>query len=455
MSSSRFYFYCTGLLILASLLTHHVQSQKIINSPYSSFGMGEIDYSSMGFNKSMGGTGVAMSDSNKINLLNQANLSFLGAKRPIFNVGFKGTFTTLQSDSKEEMNNSIIFQNLSLGIPIHNNWGLAVGLTPFSKVGYDITSYDASTIEDTIRYNYDGNGGSNRVFLSLSYRPINTKKHQLAIGLTGAYLFGSAERKREAIYPGDDKYFNSRYIEGLRFTDFIFDASFLYKYRWDEQYALSVGANYTPEMEVKAFNDVFSYSYEDRNGQEVRYDTIQLTDTLQGNIRLPRRLSAGVSFEFKSDPKQRVVSRTTVNLDFTFQEWSRYNEDFSSTAEYENTFRNSMIYALGVQFVPNDGSKYAADASYFSKISYRAGGRYQSTKLTLNNTNINNFGISFGFGFPLNINGAVSSLNIGAEWGQQGTTNNGLLKEDFWEISLGVTLSPGRYDRWFVKRKYK
>ena len=384
-----------SIVITAILVGFYSHGQKVVNSPYSSFGMGEIDYTTMAYSSSMGSTGAGYIDSNLVNLMNPASYAFLGQKRPLLNVDFKGSFAQLTTETQEGRANSFIFQNIVLGIPIKKNWGLAFGLTPFSKIGYDATTYDTELLEDTVSYNFDGNGGSNRVFLSLSYRPLNTPKHKLSLGVTAGYLFGSAERVREIVYPNEYNYFNSRYEEDMRFRDFMFEFGAMYQYKINERITGSFGANYSPQKRIKTFNDIFSYNYAFSNGEEVIFDTVRYQDTVQGSITYPQRLNAGVSFVFKGNPKKPSISRTIVNFDWIFQEWSKYNETFENAKPYTNSLNNSMSYRLGVDFTPNDGSKYNANASYFELISYRAGLRYENTRLTLNNTRIDNFGISF------------------------------------------------------------
>ena len=46
--------------------------------------------------------------------------------------------------------------------------------------------------------------------------------------------------------------------------------------------------------------------------------------------------------------------------------------------------------------------------------------------------------------------GILSKINIGVELGRLGTTNAGLVEEDYANIMLGFSLS----DVWFIKRKY-
>ncbi len=57
-------------------------------------------------------------------------------------------------------------------------------------------------------------------------------------------------------------------------------------------------------------------------------------------------------------------------------------------------------------------------------------------------------GISFGVGLP--VGRMFSNTNLGFEIGKRGTTNNNLIKENFVNFQLSLSLN----DRWFEKRKY-
>jgi hypothetical protein len=45
-------------------------------------------------------------------------------------------------------------------------------------------------------------------------------------------------------------------------------------------------------------------------------------------------------------------------------------------------------------------------------------------------------------------------LNFGVELGERGTTDNNLIQERFATFRVGLTIMPGRFDNWFMKRKY-
>lgn len=54
-----------------------------------------------------------------------------------------------------------------------------------------------------------------------------------------------------------------------------------------------------------------------------------------------------------------------------------------------------------------------------------------------------------GLGLP--VGNAFSSINLGFEYGRRGTTFDGLIKENYANVFLSLSLS----DKWFVKRKYE
>ncbi len=85
----------------------------------------------------------------------------------------------------------------------------------------------------------------------------------------------------------------------------------------------------------------------------------------------------------------------------------------------------------------------------FKRITYRAGLRYNQSYLDFNGTQINEFGISFGFGFPMKK--SKTGIDLGFEIGRRGTTNNNLIQENFVNVLLGISIQ----EHWFHKRKYQ
>ena len=69
------------------------------------------------------------------------------------------------------------------------------------------------------------------------------------------------------------------------------------------------------------------------------------------------------------------------------------------------------------------------------------------TPYVVNDITINDFGINFGASLPVS---GFSSIDLAAKFGRLGTTDNGLIKESYYQIVIGATIN----DRWFIKRKY-
>jgi hypothetical protein len=53
--------------------------------------------------------------------------------------------------------------------------------------------------------------------------------------------------------------------------------------------------------------------------------------------------------------------------------------------------------------------------------------------------------MNFGLGLPL----GVSKIDLGFEFGKRGTSSNGLIEENYFNVSVGINLGA----KWFEKRK--
>jgi hypothetical protein len=117
---------------------------------------------------------------------------------------------------------------------------------------------------------------------------------------------------------------------------------------------------------------------------------------------------------------------------------------------------NKVIYdaaskiSIGGFWIPKSNSI----SNYWQRVTYRAGIRLENSGLSINATGnsgdfttINDFGISFGLGLP--IGNQLSKVNLGFEYGNRGNTTNGLIKENYFNLRLGLDLT----DKWFRKRK--
>ena len=72
---------------------------------------------------------------------------------------------------------------------------------------------------------------------------------------------------------------------------------------------------------------------------------------------------------------------------------------------------------------------------------------FNADNLVINDTDINEYGISFGVSLPMGLK--LSNVNLGFEIGKRGTTDNNLIEEKFYNFRLSLSLN----DKWFRKQK--
>lgn len=165
--------------------------------------------------------------------------------------------------------------------------------------------------------------------------------------------------------------------------------------------------------------------------QVVERQTIPIPDT---KIKLPAKLSFGTGFG--------EVKKWLVGGEITLLNNSVMSNRFTDINGA--TFENSVRYSLGGFFIPN----YNSYSSYYKRIVYRGGLRYENTGIVIQNKSINDFAANIGLGMPLS--GTFTNINIGLEIGKRGTKYYNLVEENYINLSVGLSLS----DKWFVKRKF-
>jgi hypothetical protein len=182
------------------------------------------------------------------------------------------------------------------------------------------------------------------------------------------------------------------------------------------------------------------------NFREISSVFVSPTTGAQGTVFSEEIVVGDTNFDF---PSQFTVGggigapkNWFVGLEYTNQKTSNFT---NRTFEIDNVeFKDAAKYRLGGFYIPN----YNGIGRYWQRVVYRGGMRYEGTGLVVNGEDINEFGISFGVGLP---SGKLfTNINLGVEFGSRGTTNSGLIKEDFFNTFLSLSLN----DRWFEKRYY-
>ena len=154
------------------------------------------------------------------------------------------------------------------------------------------------------------------------------------------------------------------------------------------------------------------------------------------DLILPSKFSFGAGI---GEPRKWFIGG-----EYTSQKTSNFSNVLYSSIDTK--FEDASTISFGGFYIPN----YNALNGYFTRVVYRAGIRSEKTGLNINNESIKEFGISFGVGLPVGDIRLFSNANLGFEIGKRGTTNSNLIKENFVNFQLSLSLN----DRWFNKRKY-
>ena len=401
-------------------------------SPYTRYGLGSLTSSYFGPARAMGGISFASSSGRHLNISNPAGLATIDSLSFIFEFGMESGLRQLATTNPDlsALNNDTRMSYLSFGFPITRWWASSIGIMPFSTMGYNIRSVD-SLYNVSKYYFYEGSGGVNQVFWSHGFAPFKNFR----IGLNMKYLFGMQNRTNSVEFEDESGAYVNILEENMVFiNDFCFSGGLQYDLRLGEKNSLTLGAVFTYPTRLNSRRDALvtnSLSV----GSSAAVDTIYYTEDERGEVSLPMSIGGGLLYNFDDKLK--------LGVDYTMQDWS--DAVFFNQSD---SLGNSNCFRFGLEYTPAGLNR--ATNNYGSKVSYRLGFYYDNTYLNFASSGeqIDDFGISFGFGLPLNR--SKTSFNISIELGQRGPTRNNLVRERYANIGLNLTLS----DVWFVKRKF-
>ena len=409
------------LLLVVLVLVFKTNAQEgSTSSPYSFYGVGLQQFKGTVENRAMGGMGL-YSDSLHLNLSNPAQLGKL--RFVTFTVGANHNDVTLKEVGLESKATNTTFDYIALGFPISKKAAFSFGLMPWTSVGYDI-----NTSEEGLLNSFNGRGGLNRVFLSGGYE--FTKG--LTAGISATYNFGNIQN--ETLRTQEDVELGTLETNRSDLGGFVWEFGAQYETMVTDKLELRTSLKYIPSSRISSENvrQISSVLFNDLG-------LVQELDTVDGNV-------ADSDFDFPSS--------TTIGLGLGAPKKWFFGAEYTTiqTSNFTNRsfsidqarFEDGSSLNVGGFYIPN----YNSISSYFERITYRAGFRYEDTGLVVSDQNINEFGISFGVGLPARRN--ISNLNLTFEYGQRGTTDANLVQENFFNFGLSLSLN----DIWFRKRKF-
>lgn len=451
------------VLIQCSVETAHAQYARG-NSPYSRYGLGDLQGTNFAANTAMSGGQSAIYRSYwDVNLSNPA--SFGKLRYASFQIGVnyqhselseRSTGLTAQADNGNLAYISLAFpitksweimrDTLRRAIPIQ--WGMGFSLSPYSTVGYDVSITRAFNGIDNVEFSYTGEGNKYRVNWSngITYKGFS-------VGANLGLLFGKLTNTevvnfQDAAYSYDYDNERSREEEGVGFA---WDIGAQYEYLLkSERKNVAGGANFSfdKKLIVGAYMGGVTNIATSVTEQYVRrgafrpVDSIQNSIGVQGSLQMPLKVGAGIGYG-------RELG-VLVGLSYESEFWSNFKRDGQSSLNLADAHR----VAVGVQWVPD----FADYNNYFNRIRYRFGAHYGLDARNIaaadgNRYQLTDYGLSVGAGFPMRppkSKSILGFLNLGVDVGYLGHPE--LIGDFYVKVNLGFALNASG---WFNRAKFR
>lgn len=422
-----------------------LQAQVSNVSPYSRFGLGELYPAEFNRHLGMGGASLGLPDALNLNFSNPASFSQL--KLTTFEAGLEMSFLRQATDQPPQSldNNRSGMRHIAAGVPLTDWWGSGVSLRPYSLMGYNIQTQRvlASDTAVQIEDRFNGNGGLSQVTWGNAF----SVAKNFSLGVNASYIFGSLRNSQTVDFAPlsflDTRSETESLIAGLQL-----DYGLQYHYQWEESgHFAGIGLVFSNGQNLDAELSRYRYTSAGTNAR----DTLVGSGSENSQVTLPSSFGIGLSFGQQNE--NAVQAAWGVNLDYD----QRQSSEFVDAQGRQPLTNNYRLQAGGFVTPRYAFRPLERSSSYLSSIEYRFGGFYEQLPFALEGQQLEHYGLSLGFGFPVRQRGLapgeykISTVHLALIAGRRGTLAQNLIREDY----LGLYLSVNFNDKWFIDYKYR
>lgn len=416
------------LVLLAVLSVTFCAQAQVANSPYSIRGLGSPQSANLIHNRGMGGVGLSNGRAWNLNIKNPALLPVNSLTT--FEAGLTGEYKRLSNADNTTEETSGRLDYLAVGIPIKPGKAtIALSLLPYTITNYSIDA--TSTVigsDEPVGLSFNGEGGVNKISLSGGYQPLS----YLSFGITGSYIFGTINEETVTSLPEQETFSTIAVNERTSVSDVALGLGIRGMIPVGEKNSFNIGATFDIESDLKVRRLL---TIERRRLTSLVVDSDTVFNNTEGSIVVPPRMGVGLSYQ--------VGVKWTFGADLEYQDWSNYKNADGLSEDMRESYR----VAAGLEWTPDPTSVNR----YLERVTYRLGGNFENTPFSFNGEQIEKFGINFGTTFPVS---RVSNLNMAFEYGRQGNTDNNLIAEEFFRLSIGVTFNDNSFSFYKNIRKF-
>ena len=333
-------------------------AQRTNSSPYSFFGIGQ-QYSSQTVEQaSMGGVGIAFNNVYHLNFLNPAANAYL--RFATYSIGINVNDLTIKDFSGSQNSTSSTLSYINIGFPVGKSAGVSFGLKPNTSVGYSllniVNDVNGDAFEATRFY---GSGGTNRIYGAYG---ISITKN-FSVGLEGEYVFGKTENN--ILYQRVNAQLGTKNHEVTTIRGTGVKLGMHYIKELDNKLMLNIGAAFKLENSLNTSGTENLYSLAITSSTvEVPKDTLY-SASINSKIVNPMKTGLGVGLGKEN--------KWYAGLEYEFQEALDLQGSILTNSSYK--YNNSSRVSIGGFYLPKDNSI----SSYWDRVTYRAGVRFENT----------------------------------------------------------------------------
>lgn len=435
------------LFIITIWISGFISAQSTF-SPLSSNGIGDMTLPDHGLFSGLGNCRVSNFDSTILNFYNPSTYSSLSLGMPLYSIGLNSRYTQMKDVYGQNWNLNIIPDNFAMGFGLKNHLGFAFGLKPFSRVGYEVTQR-VKVGADSLKYIYSGKGGSHEIFLGISADLIHLKSTKLSLGGNLGYIFGTIHQERQSLLIGGNSLVIHSDGNELKMKTLHYELGISLTQKLTNNQSLLLTAVLEPQQQLRGKSS--NYVFYDNVSDTFPPGILKIPTDLERSLRLSTKTQFGLAYKLLFKDNRKVNS--SRNSELAFHMNYTYSPLISDTLNGE-TINQPNGWNFGIQYTPEIGfNSSATQIKFFEKLHFRAGGYVLSTPYKVNGVTLQDKGITLGLGMPVTSFRTLSSINFALFGGERSSLSNSDYRERYLGLSLGITLAPSNFDKWFVKRK--
>ena len=269
------------------VVVHSSLAQVGTSSPYSRFGLGDLQGTIFPMFNALGGGVTALSSPSSINPYNPATYTSLGANSFLLSTGGMHKTTNMQNTTESQLTNNSAFSHITIAFPVSRKIGASIGMLPYSNIGYELNSRNLIPDADLL---YSGDGGLSKVYFGSAYQISN----ELSAGINASYLFGGLNRRKKIIFD-DASFLHSRSNSKINLKGYYYEVGLLYKKNLTENREVSFGITANNNSEIRAKKGELVETFEYSGVFELPKDTFE-NITEWGYVTLPQYISVGLTY---------------------------------------------------------------------------------------------------------------------------------------------------------------